>query len=125
MLIGAVIGLLVVAGVVAVGVQVTGSRSGTIVSAPVCKWGVTNAQTTWALPSADVKYVKITWTGSDRRGYANTRSSATYVSSFPFTVSMATPSVFSPSSMLNAFAEVQYGPRENSLTPLAKVGCTS
>ena len=123
LLVGGAVALVVIGGLVVVGTQVTGSRSGTVASAAVCKWGTTNAQTTWALPSSDVKYVKITWTGSDMGGYANTRSSATFVSTYPLTVSMATP--FSPNSMRNAKAEVQYGPNDasNNLTTMTKVTC--
>ena len=123
MILGGVVALVVIAGVLVVGTQVTGSRSGTVASAAVCKWGTTNAQTTWALPSSDVKYVRITWTGSDLGGYPNTKFTATFVSAFPFTVSMATP--FSPNSMRNAKAEVQYGPNDanSTLTTMAKVTC--
>ena len=121
MLIAGVAALVAIGGLVIVGTQVTGSRSGTVVPAAVCQQ---TGKTTWTIPSAEVKYVRITWTTSG--GESMSRAWPTVAAiTYPGRVEITTPTArdsFDGGGY--ASAQVRYGPSSTSLTTLPAVACT-
>jgi hypothetical protein len=123
MLIAGVAALVAIGGLVIVGTQVTGSRSGTVATAAVCQQ---TGKTTWTIPTAEVKYVRITWTTSG--GESMSRAWPTVAAiTYPGRVEITTPAArgsIDPSIDGYVKAQVQYGPSSTSLTTLPAVACT-